>query len=212
MHAKQLAKALQPTLIIIVRHPCGYAASVSRGRGMGLLPVGDRLAWFRGHRSLCASLGFGSETQVLNMSPCEFLGLEWLVQNISFARVHQSYQPTYRVIYEDLCQDPFQVARDTFDFLGWPFQRETLRYIQDSIQEKKGWSLGRGKNRRDYFGLNRNPLQAAWAWHKNLTEKEIDQVLSVAKLFPDFSRLWPDNPPSAGVSPVLEKDFSKAEV
>jgi hypothetical protein len=188
-HTESLVRATDPIVINIVRHPCAVAASLLRGQRLGLMPGHDRSRWLAEHEHLCMELGYYRDN-VLRMQPCEFLGLEWLVQNVSYSNVVQAHQRSHLVVYEDLCREPLATTACVFDFLGWKMEPQTLRFIERSTQERKSRLLDWLQAKHTYFGVLKNPIKAAEGWKTELTDDQKAQVLSIAGTFPRFKEFW----------------------
>src|SRR5207302_3542539 len=163
-----LVQALDPKLLIIIRHPCGMAASLLRGQRLGLMPKHDLTTWFDDHQEACLEVGFSAD-DIRGMEPCEFLGLQWLVHNLLYQQAMQSHPDSHLVVYEELCRDPVRVTNAAFAYLGWQVGPQTLRFIERSSKEKNIWLLDWLQAKHPYFGVRKDSIQSAESWRSELT-------------------------------------------
>jgi|GEM_PF-128229 len=191
-HAEMLVQALDPTLLVIMRHPCGMAASVLRGQRLGLMPYHDRMVWYLDHVEICQEVGYDAG-DIQNLAAGQFIGLQWLVHNLMYRKAMQAHPDSKLVIYEDLCRNPAQVTRDVFTFLGWQLGPRTLRFIDNSTKERRIRLLDWLQAKHPYFGVKKDSLQSAESWRSELTQEQKRQVLSIASRLPDFEAYWPDS-------------------
>jgi hypothetical protein len=188
-HVGSLLQALDPLLLVIMRHPCGVVASQLRGQTLGLMAGHDRFRWLEEHRQDCARLGFGP-AEVRRMEPWEFLSLQWVVQNAAYLDAVKRNAPTHLVVYEELCRAPAVVTREVFDFLGWEVGRQTERFLRRSTASSSSWLSDRLQAKHPYFSVRKNSLQAAESWRTQLTPRQQEQVLAIALAFPSFHDYW----------------------
>jgi hypothetical protein len=199
-HTPAIVRAMNPILINIIRHPCAVAASQLRGQRLGLMPDADRAKWLREHEDLCTPLGFDAGT-IRKMGTCEFIGLEWLVQNVTYLDVARSHPRSMVIVYENLCRDTRGVLRGIFDFLDWGLGPQTEKFIARSTRESRFQILRWLRGKQQYFAVFKNSAKSAESWRTELTELEKQQVLSIASAFPEFKRYWPDGVESEGCVP-----------
>lgn len=189
-HTLALVQALDPELLLIVRHPCAVVASILRGQRLGLMAPSDRSPWYQEHQPWCERAGFRWEA-IRHMQVVEFLALQWLVQNLAYQAAVKTHRRSHVVVYEELCDRPLSVTQAVFAFLGWKMGRQTFRFLGRSTRGEtipiRTWLQGK----QTYFGVLKDPERSRDAWKTELTGREQDQVLAVARALPEFAAYWP---------------------
>ena len=167
--------------VYIVRHPCGYVASVLNGmdsRHMGIT--------FLPPRPLMKEL-FGFEKpetlQESDFSTLEIVAYRWAAYchlNVATAGTLSNL----RVMkYEDLCADPIKEFREMFEWCGLDWHPDCEAFLAESLASEA--------DSDDYHGLLRNPLIAANKWRESMPAEDIRRVMNIcrhsaaAKLFED---------------------------
>lgn len=150
----------------IVRHPCAYVASTTRGKSLGLLSD-DAYIETLAKMPEAAAYGWTLDT-LRSLSREEQLAARWMLQNDKVV-AEMDGQANYKlVVYEELCADPSAVIKDVFDFLGLVPGEQTQGFIEES-------SVGKGTEVK-YFDVKRDSASAAIGWRKELAEKKIKQI------------------------------------
>lgn len=165
-----LASALPESRIIAVfRHPCGHIASVMRGAAAGL-----RGGLF-GPRVLTTP-----RAREVGMTRADYEALPVLDRWVwAWAFAHAklfaevSGLPNVRLLrYESLCAAPFDEARAAMAFAGLSWTQQTARFIAAST---------RGARRERYFGLFRDPKEAATKWRRELSADQIGHIAGIVE-------------------------------
>jgi hypothetical protein len=151
----------------LIRHPCGYVASLLRGfrlnllQGKSFMPAISRMpeAKQRGF-TLNYLEGLAIEEQ---------LACLWMVQNEKTMKELQGNKNYKLVVYEDLCLDPVTVTRELFSFSGLNWNAQSEKFIQDCLNADNG---GKG-----YFQIIRNPAKAASRWKDELDRNQVSRVI-----------------------------------
>lgn len=166
----------QASGIHILRHPCGYVASVKRG---------EAKRKFSDHGS--ASEDYGVFHHLLNtnqakrrglteqdlraMQPIERLAWRWLLYNEK-AMDDIEQAPNCRTVrYEDVCKDPEAATRAMFEFCGLDWNQQTAAFVGASTASE----------RESYYSVYKDPLRAANKWRQELTEEETRLVWAVVE-------------------------------
>lgn len=158
----------------IVRHPCGYIASVKRGaqehRFGSEVPASEDYGLFELLLETAVAKRHGLEIEALRqMSDVERLAWRWLIFNESAFNAC-SVSEQYRLVnYEAVCADPVSHYRALFDFAGLAWSTQTEKFLGHTISSDDS----------AYYSVVRNPLDAANAWKRQLSECEIGQVEAV---------------------------------
>jgi hypothetical protein len=170
-----IERAMQPCYgIHIVRHPCGYVASVLRGESqrrftsdvsagedMGLLALCLDTATARQHGLTLESLQ--------RMRPVERLAWRWVLFNAKAMQDIAGEPGCMTLRYEDLCRDPAGMAKQLFDFTQLPWNAQTSRFVNQSTSK----DVGR------YYSVVKDPLKASSKWKDELSKADIDRVFSI---------------------------------
>lgn len=154
-------------ILHLIRHPCGYVASLIRGYRLNLLrresfmPAISRMpeAKQRGF-----TLDYLESLTVEEKHACI-----WMLQNEKTMNEMKDNDNYKLVVYEELCRDPIQVTRELFDFsaLQWDLQSEEfIRLCQQADDGGKG-----------YFQIIRNPAKAVSRWKDELDKSQISRVV-----------------------------------
>ena len=157
--------------IVILRHPCGYAASMLRGQ---------HASKFKGFDSDYEMLDMLLATEqakrrgirsddLREMHPLERLTLPWLLLNEKAMDDTENDDNCKLLIYEELCADPVKVARELFDFARLEWNGQSEEFVRNSVSRESA----------TYYGVYKNPLEAANKWTKQLAASDIDKILAM---------------------------------
>lgn len=183
----------------IVRHPCGYVASVLRGEAAARFDHNAAAADFPIYEMLSRTPPAQRRGLTLDrfrdMPAVERLAWRWVIFN-EFAAEDTAGDPRNRVLYyEELCAAPEPVTRTLFEFCGLAWSEQTAQFLRSSTT----------RSRDDYYSVFKDPLASAWRWQTELSAEDAAIVARVtadsAPARPYFARgSW--NRPAAGfVSP-----------
>lgn len=111
--------------ILLIRHPCGYVASMLRGRQLGLQQLPDSLGGLLDTRA-AAEMRL-SKAALSSLDVVELLAWTWLLQNMEARR---AVLPRGRVIrYDDYAADPVESTRALFRQLQLSWTDQTERFL-----------------------------------------------------------------------------------
>jgi hypothetical protein len=165
-----LASALPESRIIaIFRHPCGQIASVKRQPSNPLLTKSELTTPLSGPRAL--ELGLSRE-RYARLPELERHVWAWALLHDKLFREATGIPNVRLLSYEDLCRDPIEGVRALMAFAGLPWAEETRRFIERST---------RGGGRERYFGVFRNPMEAAMKWKQQLDAAEIVRYMAIVE-------------------------------
>jgi len=126
----------------------------------------------------------------LEMMPPESLeAVAWRIMVEPMVEFIQDYDKGLLVIYEEMCKNPFGVAKRLFDFSGWEMTRFSKDYLKGTMREKK---MHRSE-RKAYYSIFRNPEKSMNKWKKNLTKQQKKNIALIIKDSP-IRGFWPDLP------------------
>lgn len=162
--------------VLIIRHPCGYVASVQRGEANG--KFGSRVS---------ASEDYGIIRQLVETKPAKMRGLDvslmekmtpeqrlawrWVLTCEKAFADTQNSNRALTVRYEDLCARPVDVTTQMFEFAGLAMNRQTRAFIKATTSQR----------RNGYYSLYHDPMAAASSWERDLSPDTIECVLDVLR-------------------------------
>ena len=162
-------------IVFILRHPCGQVASTLRGINAAKF---ERQESFKSVLVLEEAKKFGlSPARFAAFSPLQQCAWHWAILNQKALNDLTSLEPSRVMIlrYEDACADPMRWAKELLAFAGLAWNRQTAAYVEKSTS---------GGDSEEFYGTNRDPLQAANKWRTSLTAEEQDQILEIASCVP----------------------------
>ena len=164
--------------ILILRHPCGYVASVLRG---------EEKFQFKSTTSLSADWGIYQQlvespagrargialAQVKNLSPVERLALHWGLYYEHALAACAGLNNVLTVRYEDFCEHPMQESLKAFAHCHLPWAPETEQFVARSTAQANS----------GYYSVFKDPKTAASNWQQQLSDEQIRQILQVTSCF-----------------------------
>ena len=160
----------------ILRHPCGYVASVLRGEAQGRLggdvPASEDYGIFELLLHTEAARAYGLTLDALRaMQPVERLAWRWVLYNEKAMADTDDLEACTRVRYEDLCTQPLEGYRRLFAATELPWDIQTERFVQRST----------GSNSDSYYSVFRDPALAARGWREQLAREDIERILRITR-------------------------------
>jgi hypothetical protein len=162
--------------ILMIRHPCGYIASVIKGESKNKFSARDSITNDKHMFSmLCEteqakSLGFDL-TVYERSKPVERLAWLWLVINGKALEESRKNDKCMVVRYEDICENPVQSAKNMFTFTGLSWSEQTEDFLTaSSTQNKSG-----------YYSVFKDSKKSAYKWRDELSAKDIELVNEIIK-------------------------------
>lgn len=175
MEALPAARAIH-----LMRHPCGYVASVFRGEAasrFGDLKSGADRSWLL-KMLLNTSSGKASGLSVEDvnrLAPEEQLAWCWvLIQEKTLADVARC-ERVLTVRYEDVCADPLTMTQRMFQFTGLGWQSQTEAFVRASTE-----STHRAAD-TDYYSVFKPPQAAAERWRVELAPAVVERVMGILR-------------------------------
>jgi hypothetical protein len=162
----------------IVRHPCGYVASVLRGEQQKRFGHNEAASDFELYRMACETSiarRYGIDLEQLKLvSSAERLAWRWLIYNEKAHEELAGRQNATTLYYEHLCAEPLPVARTLFTFVELDWNTQTEEFIAASTTAA----------RSDYYSVFKNPLESAWRWRRELDPVDAERVMAVVSRSP----------------------------
>lgn len=162
--------------VFIVRHPCGYVASVRRGeQGRKFSDAGPSSEDYGIYRLLLdtpAAVRRGLDIgQVEKLTPVERLALRWMLFNEKVLEDLEHCPACMTIRYEDLCAQPVERSRELFAFTGLAWNEQTERFVTAST----------GHERTGYYSVYKNPAHSTTRWREELSAAEQSEILDLVK-------------------------------
>jgi len=160
--------------VYILRHPCGFVASVLRGESgdyfVDSTPTSEDYGLFE---KLLASESTRNRKLTIadlrKLTPEERLAWHWILTSEQVFSNIQNSDRVYLVRYEDICVNTVIEMRRMFEFVGLPWHQQTAAFISASTNQSQS----------DYYSVFKNPLESAQHWRFELTAEVIERVLNV---------------------------------
>lgn len=160
--------------IVIVRHPCGHAASWLRGkRGGHFTGTTHRVEnYLRDLLVMPHARARGlTEAALEKMPPLEKHIWAWVLSNEKMMLDIENQDNCRWIRYEDLCREPMEVSRQLFDWADLSWNAQTEEFINQSTSNEDD----------GYYSVFKNPMSAAHRWREELTAEEIGRILAVVE-------------------------------
>jgi hypothetical protein len=160
-------------IVHIVRHPCGYVASVLRGEQQKRFGHNEAASDFELYRMACETPQAGRYGLTLekfrSMPAAERLAWRWVIYNEKAADELSGNPRAMTLYYEELCARPPEIARALFQFVELDWHSQSQQFVASSTSD----------SRSDYYSVFKNPLESAWRWRNELGPAEAERVLAV---------------------------------
>lgn len=160
--------------IYLMRHPCGYIASVLHGeasrRFSDLSPSADDLWLMKMLLEMPTAKTHGlSLDHFEKLTPEERLTWRWvLMQEKILADVARCGR-VLTVRYEDVCAEPLAMTRKMFEFAGLDWPSQTERFVHSSTEV----------THTEYYSIYKNPQASAGRWRSELAPDVIERILRI---------------------------------
>lgn len=160
--------------IHLMRHPCGYIASVMRGEAARRFSGEDTDDLWMLKMLLDTP---GAKQHPVNLEDMKRLTLEerlawrWLlIQEKILADVAGNAR-VLTLRYEDICADPLAMTRRMFQFAGLAWHQQTEAFVRASTRASHS----------DYYSVFKDPKSSAERWRSELSPQVIESVLRIVR-------------------------------
>lgn len=171
-----LRVASEARAIVILRHPCGYIASVLTGEGRKQFsssasssedyPVFEMLLRVSPHKKRNPVL-----EDLKTMLPIERLAWRWLLYN-EIALEHTTGRDHCLTLrYEDLCAQPLAKARELLNFAGLDWHAQVETFVHRSTS----------RSSEHYYSVFKDPTESSSKWEHQLSQAHIDLIMSIIR-------------------------------
>jgi hypothetical protein len=178
LSAEWLAARFQMDVIVLIRHPAGFASSLKQWNMSH--PFSDFLQQERALQGPLAP--FVAEIREFAAYEHELVdqaALLWKMLYTVIADYRQRHPDWVFVRQEDLAADPLAGFRELYARVGLPFTEAAQEGIRASSQTNK--SLDKR------MSIRRNSRETRYSWKKRLTTEEIDRIYAAVRdISPQF--------------------------
>lgn len=171
----------------VMRHPCGYVASLLRGEAGGRMPSSAADRW---HFKLLLSTATGKKKglrldDAMHLTREERLAWRWVLTHEKILADISRCDRVLTVRYEDVCADPLAMTQRMFEFTGLDWQSQTEGFVRASTQTT------RRATDTDYYSVFKPPQASAGRWRTELAPEVIERVMGVVRSSP-LHRFYPE--------------------
>lgn len=164
--------------LLILRHPCGYVASVLRGEAKRKFEGGSPSSEDWGVYRMLLELPVAKErglqlSAVQAMAPVERLALRWAIYYEHALTETAGLENVLAIRYEDFCEQPRAETQKAFAHCRLPWTPETEGFIANSTAHEN----------TEYYSVFKDPKVAAWKWKKELSSEDIKRIMQVVAQF-----------------------------
>ena len=158
----------------ILRHPCGYIASVLSGESdkkfTSFVPASEDYPLYELLLDTKQAASYGLTMNGLKaLTAEERLAWRWVLFNEKARDDTKDNKNVMILRYEDMCKSPLKTAQSCFDFCGLEWCEQTMGFLGASTS----------KDSESYYSVYKNPEKAANKWRTVLTQEKIELVKSV---------------------------------
>ena len=170
-----LAEALPAARgILLVRHPCGFVASILRGERTRRFTSGTPASEDYGVLEALLGSEVGhrydlSLAYLRTLTPEERLAWRWVLFNEVAMTAVAGNGRFLTVRYEDLCRDPMATTEGMFRQTGLALHPQTESFLAQSTRSDRG----------GYFSVYKDSQRAAEQWQRELAPEAIERVQAV---------------------------------
>ncbi|MDA3920415.1 MAG: sulfotransferase [Salinisphaera sp.] len=163
------ARAIQ-----ILRHPCGYIASVKRGLASHRFTYQDSGSDDYGIFTAVENTPLGqrynlSREYLRSLTNEERMAWRWVLINEKAWDDSQHSGRYLCVHYEDICADPLSGIQSMFSFAGLEMNDQTRSFIGQSTHSDQG----------SYYSVFKDASRAAWRWREELDAETVERVMAI---------------------------------
>ena len=164
--------------LLILRHPCGYVASVLRGTAQrkfvsGIAPFED---WeiYRLLLDLPVAKERGLDlAAVKTMEPVERMALIWALYYEHALTETAGLDNVLAIRYEDFCEHPQTETQAAFRHCRLPWASETEHFIVSSTSRENS----------AYYSVFKDPKVAAYKWKEELSAEDVGKIMAIVAPF-----------------------------
>lgn len=160
--------------IHLMRHPCGFIASVMRGEATRRFsgPSEDDLWMLKLLLDTPTAKTHRLSLDVMEkLRPEERLAWRWVLIQEKILADAANCGRVLTMRYEDICAEPLAMTRRMFQFAGLEWQSQTEEFVRASTQATHA----------DYYSVFKHPLSSAERWRSELPPQVIERILRILR-------------------------------
>ena len=161
----------------LIRHPCGFIASVLFGEKKNKFsnPIYMSKDWGIYEHMIATPYAskYGLSMEKLRRESEESrLAWRWLIFNELALEAKKKFAERVLIVsYDKICQHPAKEMEKIFQFCGLEWAKQSADFINKSVSQ----------NNDSYYGIYKNPRESSNKWKKLLTRKQIENVFKVLR-------------------------------
>lgn len=173
--------------IHLMRHPCGYVASILRGEAArrfdSLKPSADDIWLLRLLLDTPTAKIHGIKlNDIKQLTPEERLAWRWVLMQEKILADVADCERVLTVRYEDVCATPLAMTRRMFEFTGLGWQPQTEEFVRASTEATN----------TGYYSVFKDPQGAAERWRSELAPPVIERIQRILRNS-SLSHFYPDD-------------------
>ncbi|HKJ88895.1 MAG TPA: hypothetical protein VKA48_10345 [Gammaproteobacteria bacterium] len=180
---------------LLVRHPCGFVASVLRANASRDFPTSAPALGASGNIEALLEVNSAKRKGLTledfrNLSLVERLAWQWTLYYEKAMEDIEHLNGFDLLRYEDLCRYPFRTTRAIMDRYRMELSPQTVEFLNTSI-------LGR---QADYYEVQKAASRHAFTWKGELSGDQIGRILAVTEGSPPmglYEEALPEEEPRA---------------
>jgi hypothetical protein len=182
-----IAGALDDSVgIQVIRHPCGFVASILRGEAQRRFTMERGRRADQGFIELTLATphaeGWGLTAERLaEMEPVEQFAWQWAAVNAKAMDEVAGSNRCHTIRYEDVCAAPLDGARRLFEMAGLDWQDQTESFVRESTAH----------DNPAYYSVYKDPMVAANRWKEELGPADVERIMNAIADTPP-GRLYAD--------------------
>ncbi len=166
--------------IHVMRHPCGYVASLFRGEAAGRFgdptPAAEELWVLKLLLATSTGKTHGlTLDEARHLAPEERLAWRWVLTHEKILADVADGPRVLTVRYEDICAEPRAMTQRMFDFAGLDWQSQTEAFVRASTR------VAESAADTGYYSVFKSPRASAERWRAELAPQVIERVMCVVR-------------------------------
>lgn len=162
--------------IHLMRHPCGYVASILRGQAAqrfgNVEPGADDLWLLKLLLDTPTAKAHGIELgDIKQLTPEERLAWLWVLLQEKVLADVADCERVLTVPYEEVCASPLAMTQRMFEFTGLDWQPQTDRFVGASTEATN----------TDYYSVFKSSEESADRWRSELEPQVIERIMQIFK-------------------------------
>ena len=158
----------------LLRHPCGYIASVNRGLAGNSFSSANSNSEDYGIFAAVEGTPLGERygiaiDRMKTLTPVERLAWRWVLINEKAWRESRDTGRYHCVYYEDVCRAPETRLRALFDACGLSWNEQTADFVARSTRSA----------RSGYYSVYKDPEISARRWREELDADTVEKVMAI---------------------------------